>query len=267
MSSPEEQQAGDERRLTIIFVPHGELETRSFIISYRRLKVLLVLAGVLLVGYALTLAFLFPIMTQAARVPALEAELRQLDSERAEVARLGELLSELEVQYETVRQMLGADAPAPGQDTPVLPPLRGDTNRPNPATQRGDSVAAALITQWPLATAGFITRNLSNGGLQHPGLDIATSRNAQIRAAGPGRVRAAGVDDVYGQYVVLDHGSGVESVYGHASRLLVTAGEQVERGQVIALTGSTGRSTGPHLHFEVRIGGRPVDPLRFVRQP
>lgn len=267
MSSPEGKAVPEERNLTIIVVPHGDLETRSFVISYRRVRLLAIVTCVLLVGYAVTLAFLFPILTQAARVPALEAELRQLDSERAEVARLGEMLTDLEIQYETVRQMLGADAPAPGQDTPVLPPLRGDTNRTSAAPHPGDSVAARLITQWPLATSGFITRNLSNGGSQHPGLDIATSRNAQIRAAGPGRVRAAGVDDVYGQYVVLDHGSGVESVYGHASRLLVTAGEQVERGQVIALTGSTGRSTGPHLHFEVRIGGQPVDPLRFVRQP
>jgi murein DD-endopeptidase MepM/ murein hydrolase activator NlpD len=266
MSSPDEQHSGDERRLTIIFVPHGELETRSFIISYRKLKVLLVAGVLLLLVYAFTLAILFPVMTQAARVPRLEAELRQLDSERAEVARLGRMVQDLETQYEQVRQLLGADAPAPGETAPILPPLRGDTGRTR-QPEGDESAATSLITLWPLTTPGFITRSLSNGGSQHPGLDIATSRNAQIRAAGAGRVRTAGVDEVYGQYVVLDHGSGVESVYGHASRLLVTAGEQVERGQVIALTGSSGRSTGPHLHFEVRVGGRPVDPLRFVRQP
>jgi murein DD-endopeptidase MepM/ murein hydrolase activator NlpD len=213
-----------------------------------------------------TLAILFPVMAQAARVPRLEAELRQLDSERARVAELARMLQEVEAQYERVRQLLGADAPAAGEETPILPPLRGDTNREEPLEEEL-STAATLITTWPLTTPGFITRNLSRNGSQHPGLDIATSLNAQIRAAGPGRVRAAGVDEIYGQYIVLDHGSGVESVYGHASRLLVAAGEQVERGQVIALAGSTGRSTAPHLHFEVRVGGRPVDPLRFVRQP
>lgn len=269
MSSPEELQNGEERRLTIIFVPHGDLETRSFVISYARLKVLVAAAVALLLAWAVTLAILFPIMAQAARVPGLEAELRQLDSERARVAELARALEEVEAQYERVRQLLGADAPAAGETDPILPPLRGDTNRtetsePDPAAI---SAATSLIRLWPLTTPGFITRSLSDGGSQHPGLDIATAQNAQIRAAGPGRVRAAGVDDIYGQYVVIDHGSTVESVYGHASRLLVTAGDAVEEGDVIALTGSTGRSTAPHLHFEVRIGGRPMDPLRFVRQP
>jgi murein DD-endopeptidase MepM/ murein hydrolase activator NlpD len=266
MSSPEEQQTGDERRLTIILVPHGDLETRSFVISYAKLKFFLGAAVALVLAWAVTLAILFPVMAQAARVPRLEAELRQLDSERARVAELARTLQEVEAQYERVRQLLGADAPGAGEEAPILPPLRGDTNRQEPLEEEL-SAAASLINTWPLTTPGFITRNLSNGGSQHPGLDIATSLNAQIRAAGPGRVRAAGVDDIYGQYVVVDHGSGVESVYGHASRLLVMVGEQIEPGQVIALAGSTGRSTGPHLHFEVRVGGRPVDPLRFVRQP
>jgi murein DD-endopeptidase MepM/ murein hydrolase activator NlpD len=266
MSSPEERKTGDERLLTLIVVPHDGLETRSFVVSYRKLGIMGIVVLLLLTGYGFSLAFLFPIMSQAARVPALEAELRQLDSERAEVARLAELLHDLEEQYENVRQMLGADAPAPGENRPILPPLRGDTNRADPG-EPDETAAASLITVWPLATRGFITRALSGGRSQHPGLDIATAQNAQIRAAGPGRVRAAGVDEVYGQYVVLDHGSGVESVYGHASRLLVSPGDEVAAGQVIALTGSTGRSTAPHLHFEVRINGRPVDPLRFVRQP
>jgi murein DD-endopeptidase MepM/ murein hydrolase activator NlpD len=266
MSSPEDHQTGDERRLTIILVPHGDLETRSFIISYARLKFLLGAAVALVLVWALTLAVLFPVMAQAARVPRLEAELRQLDSERARVAELARTLQEVEAQYERVRQLLGADAPGAGETAPVLPPLRGDTNRSEPR-EEDISAAQGLINLWPLTTPGFITRALSDGGSQHPGLDIATSLNAQIRAAGAGTVRAAGVDDVYGQYVVVDHGSGVESVYGHAARLLVTAGQGIEQGQVIALAGSTGRSTAPHLHFEVRIGGRPVDPLRFVRQP
>ena len=109
-----------------------------------------------------------------------------------------------------------------------------------------------------------MTRSLTSGGSSHPGLDIAVPQNTYIRAAGDGSVRAAGVDDVYGQYVVLAHGDDLETVYGHASRLLVTAGEQVRRGEVIGLSGSTGRSTAPHLHFEVRVRGRAVDPTMFV---
>jgi murein DD-endopeptidase MepM/ murein hydrolase activator NlpD len=268
MSSPEDQPAvhRDDRYLTLIVVPHlGDLETRSFVVSYRRLKFFVVAVAALLLAFAVTLAVLFPIMAQAARVPGLEAELRQLDSERARVAELARTLQEVEAQYERVRELLGADAPVERGGTPLLPPLRGDTMQPDAG--ENDIEPTSLIDLWPLTVRGFITRSLSDGRSRHPGIDIAVPKNSYIRAAGAGLVRAAGIDDVYGQYVVIDHGEGLESVYGHAARLFVTAGNRVRRGEIIALTGSTGRSTAPHLHFEIRHEGRPVDPFRFVRQP
>ncbi len=91
--------------------------------------------------------------------------------------------------------------------------------------------------------------------------------DSYIRAAGSGTVRDAGVDEVYGRYVLIDHGGGLESMYGHASRVFVVPGDRVEQNEVIALSGSTGRSTAPHLHFEVRRDGEAVDPLAYVRQP
>jgi len=87
-----------------------------------------------------------------------------------------------------------------------------------------------------------------------------------VRAAGGGRVVAVGTDPDYGMYVLLRHPDGYETMYGHASRLLVGEGEQVEAGQVIALTGNSGRSTAPHLHFEIRREGRSLDPLTVVKE-
>jgi murein DD-endopeptidase MepM/ murein hydrolase activator NlpD len=269
MSSPEHGPvvaSGEERQLTIIVVPHGDLETRSFVVSYAKVKVAVVASVALLLGFAIMLAMLFPIMTQAARVPALVAELQQLDSERARVAQLARELEDLEAQYERVRQMLGADAPGGGSSTPLLPPLRRDTGTSLPDAS-DDEAISSIIDLWPLATTGYITQRLSDAGSRHPGIDIAVPSNSYIRAAGAGTVRAAGLDEVYGHYVIISHGSGLESLYGHASKLLVTAGDRVTRGQVLGLTGSSGRSTAPHLHFEVRLNGRPVDPLTYVRQP
>jgi murein DD-endopeptidase MepM/ murein hydrolase activator NlpD len=80
-------------------------------------------------------------------------------------------------------------------------------------------------------------------------------------------VREAGFDEIYGEYAIIDHGGGLETVYGHASRVLVRGGQRVRAAEVIGHTGSSGRSSGPHLHFEVRKDGRPVDPLRYVKQP
>jgi murein DD-endopeptidase MepM/ murein hydrolase activator NlpD len=76
-----------------------------------------------------------------------------------------------------------------------------------------------------------------------------------------------GEDAVYGRFVVIEHADGYSTLYGHASMTLVTPGQEVRERQVIALSGSTGRSTGPHLHFEVLIDGEPVDPLTVVEQP
>lgn len=274
MSSPEAPATGDERRLTVIVVPHGDLETRSFIISYAKLKILIVAGVSLLLVLAISLAFLFPIMAQAARVPGLERDLVELESQRARVVQLAQTLQEVEAQYERVRQLLGADAVLEGDSAPLLPPLRSDSTGEGQGDSAGppggagtEELARALVTTWPLATAGYITRALSTGGSEHPGLDIAVAQNTYVRAAGAGTVRAAGVDDVYGHYVVISHGEKIETIYGHANRILVTPGDRVHRGDIIALTGSTGRSTAPHLHFEVRVDGRAVDPLTFVRQP
>lgn len=264
MSSPESagRDGGDDRNLTIIVVPHGELETRSFVISYGKLKVLVVAGVASLLAFAIALAFFFPMLAQGTQVPALKRELEELAAERARVVDLARDLAEVEAQYERVRQMLGADATVDG-DSSVLPPLRRDTTG---TSLNGIDTTAALVDLWPLQVSGFITRSV-NDGSTHTGVDIAVPANSYIRAAGPGTVRVAGVDDVYGQYIVIDHGGDLESVYGHASRLYVTAGDRVLRAEVIGLSGSTGRSTAPHLHFEIRRGGKAVDPLTFVRQP
>ena len=94
----------------------------------------------------------------------------------------------------------------------------------------------------------------------HPGVDVGAPAGTPIRAPAGGVVLSAGPRGGYGNAVEIDHGDGLVTLYGHAADLLVSAGDFVEPGQAIATVGSTGRSTGPHLHFEVRQGGRPVDP-------
>ena len=102
-------------------------------------------------------------------------------------------------------------------------------------------------------------------GRLHEGIDIAVPAGTPVRAAAPGRVVFAGWGGGYGYLVSIDHGSGVVTRYAHNSRLAVRVGQRVARGQIIAYSGSTGNSTGPHVHFEIRFRGRPVDPLRYLR--
>jgi murein DD-endopeptidase MepM/ murein hydrolase activator NlpD len=252
----------DERRLSFIIVPHGDLETRTYEISYGLLKGLLAAGFVLVAVFVVMASTWWIVAAQAARVGGLVAEVERLESERSRVVALARDLAEAEQQYARVRQLLGVEGGNAGQEV-VLPPLRS-----------GDAAESALPAQvnwptaWPLATGGFITQMSERAGAgDHPGLDIAVSSDSYIRAAGAGVVLDAGTDDVYGHYILIDHGDGLESMYGHASRLFVRAGDRVERNEVIALSGSTGRSTAPHLHFEIRKDGKPVDPLAYVAQP
>lgn len=99
---------------------------------------------------------------------------------------------------------------------------------------------------------------------QHKGIDIAVPENTPVRPAAPGRVVFSGYSTGYGNCVILDHGDGVTSLYGHNARNLVKVGDTVETGTSLALSGSTGRATGPHIHFEVRKDGTPIDPAMLA---
>ncbi len=98
----------------------------------------------------------------------------------------------------------------------------------------------------------------------HNGIDIAAPRGSPILVAKDGRVVFAGWFFGYGLAVIVDHGNGISTVYGHASKLLAAIGQVVETGQVIALVGSTGDATGPHLHFEIRTNGIPLNPMKYL---
>lgn len=253
----------DERKLSIIIVPDGDLETKTLEIPYRTLKILLAVTALIVIAIAVMMGFWFNIAGQAARAKKLEQQLVTLEAERAKVDSLAHVLAEVETQYERVRKMLGADAPSVGKQ-PLLPDLPKAVFRDDD----GDGVAdMAAPDAWPLTERGHVTRGLTKTNPPHVGLDIAVPQNSYIRASGPGTVKVAGEDSVYGKYIVIDHGTGLETVYGHAARLLVTQGTRVKRLQIIALSGNSGQSTAPHLHFEVRRNGTPIDPYEYVKQP
>lgn len=98
----------------------------------------------------------------------------------------------------------------------------------------------------------------------HEGVDISSSKGQPIFAAASGVVEYSGYSDGYGYNIKIDHKNGFRTIYGHSSKLLVKKGDIITKGQKIALIGSTGNSTGPHLHFEIRIGNTPVNPTEYI---
>ncbi|HEX5215041.1 MAG TPA: peptidoglycan DD-metalloendopeptidase family protein [Vicinamibacterales bacterium] len=110
------------------------------------------------------------------------------------------------------------------------------------------------------STFGWRTDPLTGRPRFHNGIDVAAAYGANVEAAGTGRVAFAGVQGGYGETIVIDHGGGRQTRYAHLSERLVQAGDSVRAGQIVGRAGSSGRSTGPHLHFELLVNGTPVDP-------
>ena len=117
---------------------------------------------------------------------------------------------------------------------------------------------------WP--ASGDITSKFgSRWGSKHTGIDIAVETGTSVKAAAAGKVIFSGRKGNYGNLIIIDHGNGYKTYYAHNSRLLAEVGQSVDKGTIISLSGSTGNSTGPHLHFEIRQNDEPVNPLSFLK--
>ena len=136
---------------------------------------------------------------------------------------------------------------------------------------RRNSLAAATPSIWPAhgwlsSSVGRRTDPINGGDDYHQGLDISADSGSPVYATADGTVLLAQREGAYGNLITIDHGFGLETRYGHLSKYEVKSGAKVKRGQVIGKVGSTGRATGPHLHYEVRVNGRLLNPLQLLLQ-
>lgn len=252
-----------DRGVTILVLEDDGRASRTFRISRSKIawfKVGAWFAAVVMLVLMAGWGYLF---LRALRVGVLEDQVAQLTAREAQVEELVRTLEEVEAEYESLRSLFGPDGASSAGEL-WLPPSRG-------AAAAGASETDAdpdAPTRWPLTTAGFLTQTLLEGATaQHPGIDIAVPTGAYVRAAGAGVVVERGEDPVYGQVLVLEHSGGYRTRYAHNSVILADTGMAVRAGEVIALSGSSGRSTAPHLHFEILQEGVPIDPLTLMSQP
>ena len=124
-------------------------------------------------------------------------------------------------------------------------------------------VFSFLKGSWRVPMVGEITQQFD--GNKHHGIDIAAPLGTSVVAVTEGDVTSVKYDSIYGNMVIIDHGNGTESLYGHLSGLNVKVGKPVVGGEVIGSCGSTGRSTGPHLHFEIRVDGKTTNPKELIK--
>jgi murein DD-endopeptidase MepM/ murein hydrolase activator NlpD len=263
---------------TLMIHREGELQSRQIRISAWVARLLMGIAIALVTVGILAVVFYGPTARAAARAPFLEREVDRLKTENGRVVELARRLDEVESRYAQLRAMLGAGVtlpgttPAAGDSRPgddrlyVAPPMiAGAPSAMDSAAPPGPSIPS----RWPLSVPSYRTRGLAEGDPRteaHGGIDLAVPAGSEVRASGGGQITETGTDSAYGLYIRINHGSGYESMYGHLSRAVVTRGDQVRAGQVIGLSGSSGRSTAPHLHFEILRRGRSVDPLSLVKE-
>ena len=211
-------------------------------------------------------------------IDAKKKEIETLQAELSESkATMEEQKSSLEADKASVEKKKSEIAADSAETQRELDKLEADAQALTSSIRNSGSSSSSSkynggIMAWPVPSCHTISSGY--GGRIHPttgkykfhgGLDIPGSYGSAIVAANSGKVIWAGNrGDSYGNYVIIDHGGGVSTLYGHSSKVLVSTGQSVSRGQRIANVGSTGRSTGPHCHFEVRINGSRVNPNPYV---
>ncbi|CAN5762977.1 hypothetical protein BH23GEM11_BH23GEM11_12330 [soil metagenome] len=253
--------------------PGRQLEWRFPLARLKRyivVGVLLALTASALLGTWVFLA------ARAAGLGEMEDRIAVLESERQQVRELAAILEAAEESYQRLRDLF---LPEGGNAGPLwLPPAGVGPAAGSGAGAGGGSGGGAEAGSsepelWPLTERGFLTRGLVEPGdgvsadRSHPGIDIAVPSGSYFRAVAPGQVVERGEDPVYGLFLVVEHAGGYRSLYAHASVISAEPGRTVRAGEVLGLTGSSGRSTAPHLHLEVTQNGEQVDPLTLLRRP
>ena len=211
----------------------------------------------------------------------IDAKKKEIETLQAELSESKSLMEEqkssLEADKASVEKKKAQIAADSAETQRELDKLEADAQALTSSIRNSGSSSSSSkynggIMAWPVPSCHTVSSGY--GGRIHPttgkykfhgGLDIPGSYGSAIVAANSGKVIWAGNrGDSYGNYVIIDHGGGVSTLYGHSSKVLVSTGQRVSRGQRIANVGSTGRSTGPHCHFEVRINGSRVNPNPYV---
>ena len=176
-----------------------------------------------------------------------------------------------DLQFRVAAIQSSISALSPAVVTPAAPPGASAAKAvsASSAVQFASALAKATAanTGWVQPVNGRVTSEFGpRWGTKHEGIDFAAATGTAVRAMGDGTVLKAGWNNGgYGNFVVIDHGNGVLTRYAHNSEIEVKAGQRVKAGEVISKSGSTGDSTGPHLHLEVQIDGRKVDPRRWMK--
>jgi murein DD-endopeptidase MepM/ murein hydrolase activator NlpD len=244
------------RKIAVIIAPHGSPRSWNRDVSTLTLVLVATAAAAIPIVLLVLLIQVLDLSARAHEADALRAENSALADQGRRLRELEGQLAELQ-EFETrIRRWAGIEF----ADALVTEQAERDRHR----WEREETLMAELPALSPVR--GWVSRSFEAGADGHLGIDLVGETGTPILAAGLGVIRFAAWDDTFGNLVIIDHGNGFTSLYGHNDSLLVERGALVTRGTHIATLGNTGESTAPHLHFEARLEEEPLDPA-FLLSP
>jgi murein DD-endopeptidase MepM/ murein hydrolase activator NlpD len=254
-------------KFSIIIVPHDERKTRTYRIKYKTLYTLLVILAVGVIALAVFAVTYGKLLLKTKEIVMLQRKVERLTERNEKLKEIVANIDDIKKMSKQVKMMLGVNT-SKGTDT-LKSEMKAEESRNNRIQDEKNNMLRAIPSFWPVR--GFITKKFNvsveeSKSDYHRGIDIAVQRGQPVRAAALGYVIETGWDKIFGYSVRIDHGYGIKTLYGHNERIVVKEGERVERGQTIAYSGNSGRSSAPHLHFEVTKNNISVDPLKYLLQ-
>ena len=248
--------------VTVMLIPEGTEDRWGFRIRQWLLKTIVIAIALILIGVVVFFSFYGKILSRAAMVDEVMEENESLRRYRYKVSLLEQNLIQAREIVGRMVSMAGIDYEFP--EFPDDSIIFAELDEFEPA------VVAGLATRdWTmpegLPIQGFITQEFKVDDQEHyhPGIDIACAVGMPVLATASGVVEYADFDSTYGYMVVLRHNDSVVTLYGHNQRLLVSTGQEILVGSRIAMSGNTGQSSAPHLHYEIRLNGEPLDPMEY----
>lgn len=281
-----------KRIFSIIYVPDQDREPKSYSLSYTTGRILLVFLSILGIYIILGGVGLYRLHTLGKRNKILAEENETLKLENKKIEKIAEEFKRIRLMEEKINKAFGQslglggqgeeiwdrteqpveDLLAENQDSFILTKEQGENhtyqNNLYFIREKESDYYDPEYLPTMLPVEGFLTTHFQRGGWfvghEHLGIDIAAERGSVIRASGSGIVILSNWTHGLGNIVIIYHGNGLYSYYAHAMQLLVSQGQRVKRGHPIALLGSSGISSAPHLHFEIWKNGEPLDPEKYL---
>jgi murein DD-endopeptidase MepM/ murein hydrolase activator NlpD len=239
---------------SIVITPDDSTSSRHYFLTKKSIVFISILVIVIVIAGVVAALNYTSVSVKAMEVDMLRRRNAQLEQEFAKIEEIREDLRIAEANNRKIKVMLGIEK-TPEVVEPSITEISPNYTEIEVLKEIQENIPALLPTM------GQVSREFGPG---HYGLDIAAPQFSPVIAAGSGIVNGTGWDSLYGNYIVVEHNKNYSTFYGHLNSIEVLDGSRISGGQIIGTVGSTGRSTSPHLHYEVRFRSEPVDPMGYL---